>query len=277
MPEDGRFIETRAPGRLQRSFGRAAVSLARAAAGPRLTGLHQSGSAKVFLPRVHGAVPEVVFLNTSGGLTGGDRLEFALAIGDGVRAVGTTQTAERAYASAGGAATLQVSLSVGNEAALDWLPQETILFDRSALVRRTVADLRAGARLLIAETVVFGRAAMGETLAHLAFTDWREIRRCGLPVLVEPLRVSEATLAAGPAALGGGRAIATVALVAPGAEDAVAAVRQGLPDGIEAAASGWDGKPVVRLLGGDLLPVKRGVAQVLNVLRGGPLPRVWQA
>jgi len=117
---------------------------------------------------------------------------------------------------------------------------------------------------------------MGETVRDLAFSDWREVRGQGRPLLVEPLRITAATLAAGPAALNGARALATVALVAPCAEDALAAVRTCLPGGIEAAASGWDGKLVVRLIGPDLLPVRRGVTRVLNALRGIALPRVWQ-
>jgi urease accessory protein len=102
------------------------------------------------------------------------------------------------------------------------------------------------------------------------------VTRDGLPVLVEPLRLTDATLRAGSAALGGMRAIATVALVARGAEDALGAVRAALAEGVDAAASAWNGKLVVRLAGPDLRPVKRAVALVLNVIRGRPLPRVWQ-
>ena len=59
--------------------------------------MRQSGSAKVMLPRTHSGVPEIVFLNTSGGLTSGDRLEYSVTLGAGTRARATTQTAERAY------------------------------------------------------------------------------------------------------------------------------------------------------------------------------------
>jgi urease accessory protein len=275
MPEDGLIME-KAQTRLQRATGRAHVGLAARGAVTRLTELHQSGSAKAFLPKVHGPVPEVVFLNTAGGLTGGDRLTFSVALGEQAQAVATTQTAERAYASAGGRAVMDVVLSLGAGARLDWLPQETILFDRSTLARRTRADLGPGARLILSETVVLGRAAMGETLEVLEFSDWREVRQQGRPLLVEPLRITAATLAAGPAALNGARVLATVALVGPRAEDGLAALRDGLPDGVEAAASGWDGKLIVRLIGPDLFPVKRAVARILTVMRGVALPRVWQ-
>lgn len=275
MPEDGSF-NAAPPTRLQRATGRAAVAFEARAGATYLTHLHQSGSAKAFLPRVHGPVPEVVFLNTAGGLTGGDRLSFSLTLGAGARAVATTQTAERAYASSGGRAVMAVSLSLDQGARLDWLPQETILFDRSTLARRTVVDLGPDARFLMAETVVLGRLAMGEVLRDIVFSDWREVRLAGRPVLVEPLRMTAATLLAGPAALNGARAIATVVLVGPGAEDTLVAVRECLPEGVEAAASAWLGKLVVRLLGPDPLAVKRAVARVLNVIRGAALPRVWQ-
>ena len=275
MPDDGSF-HAAPQTRLQRATGRAAVAFGTRVGRTHLTHLHQSGSAKAFLPRVHGPVPEVVFLNTAGGLTGGDRLSFGLTLGDGARAVATTQTAERAYASSGGRAMMEVALVLGARAQLDWLPQETILFDRSTLARRTVVEMGPEARFLMAETVVLGRAAMGETLRDIVFSDWREMRRNGRPVLVEPLRITGATLVAGAAGLNGARALATVALVCRGAEDALVAVRACLPEGVEAAASAWQGKLVVRVLGLDPLAVKRAVARVLDVIRGVALPRVWQ-
>ncbi len=275
MPEDGALIEG-AESRLQRARGCASVGLVLRGGAATLNLLHQEGSAKAFLPRVHRPVPEVVFLNTAGGLTGGDRLSFDLALGPGVRAVGTTQTAERAYASLGGRAVMSVGLRLAEGAMLDWLPQETILFDRSALSRRTRVEMGSGSRLVLAEIVVLGRKAMGETVARLRLDDRREVWRAGVPVLVEPLRLTDATLACGPAALGAARAIATVALVAPGAEAALGAVRAALPEGVEAAASGWNGRLVIRFAGPDLRPVKQAVAGVLAMLRGAPLPRVWQ-
>ncbi|MDJ0827129.1 MAG: urease accessory protein UreD [Rhodobacter sp.] len=259
---------------LQRARGHAAVDLS--ATG--LQRLYQAGSAKAFLPRVHGATPEVVFLNTAGGLTGGDRFRYALDLGPGARAVATTQTAERAYATTGDQAEMEVALSVGVGAALDWLPQETILYDRAGLRRRTQVALTGDARLLWAETVVLGRAAMGETVAALDFCDRRAVTRDGVPVLIEPVRIDGAVLErrGGAAVLGGARALATVALVAPGAEDAVGGVRAVAPEGVEAAASGWDGKCLVRAVAADGFALRRYVARLLQALRPGPLPRVWQ-
>jgi urease accessory protein len=256
---------------MQRVHGAARVVLGPAG----LERLAQAGSAKAFLPRVHAAAPEVVFLSTAGGLTGGDRLGFALSVAAGCRAVGTTQAAERAYRAAGGTARIEVALEAGVGAELAWLPQETILYDGAALDRRTMARLDRGARLLVCEMVVLGRAAMGETLARVALADRREVWREGRPALIEPLAFGDGALArsGGPAMLGGARAFATVALVAPGAEDAARALREVLPEG--AAASGWDGKCVARILAPGARELRRAVAAAVSVLGRAPLPRVW--
>lgn len=266
---------------MQRAQGRAAVALVPGAGRPRIGGLAQSGSAKVFLPAVHSAVPEVVFLNTAGGLTGGDRFTCRVDLGAGLRAVATTQTAERGYASAGGQAEVAVTLSLGAGAELHWLPQETILFQGASLARRTRADLAPGARLVLAEMVVLGRAAMGETLESAAFSDRREVWSSGRPVWVDPLVLGAGALAPRPALLAGVRAFATLALIGPGAEDAAGALRAALPDTVTGAVlgavSGWDGKCLARLTAPDALPLKRAVATLLSILRqGAPLPRVWQ-
>ncbi|WP_102108527.1 urease accessory protein UreD [Oceaniglobus roseus] len=259
--------------KLQRTRGAARVRLD--AAG--LRDLHQSGSAKAMLPKMHGAPPEVVFLNTAGGLTGGDRMHFALNLGPGARATGTTQTAERAYAARDEVAEVTVDLDLGRGARLDWLPQETILFQSARLSRRTTAQLAAEATLLMAETVVLGRTAMGETLTTLDFTDRRRVLRLGRPVLIEPLRITGADLAArGAAGLDGALALTTVALVSEGAEDALGPVRDIIGEAPGLAASAWDGRLIVRAMGRDALAQKRRIAAIIERLRGAALPRVWQ-
>jgi urease accessory protein len=249
---------------------------ARVALGPRgLSGLRQEGSARAFLPRVPAGRPEIVFLNTAGGLTGGDRLDYAVELAAGAAAVATTQAAERAYRALAGRARVRVRLRLGPGADLAWLPQETILYDGAALDRRTEADLDPGARLVIAEMLVLGRAAMGERVGRIDLTDWREVRRSGAPVLVEPVRLTDAALAraGGAALLKGARALATVALVADDAEARLDALRAALPEG--AAASAWEGRCVARILALGARELRRAVAAALAALDPRPLPKVW--
>lgn len=267
------------PVRLQRSAGVARVELVPGSHGvTRLADLAQQGCAKAMLPRVHGPEPEVVFLNTAGGITGGDRLSYSLGLAADARATAATQTAERAYRSSADAepGTVLVDLKLGARARLDWLPQETILFDASDLSRRTDVQMAGDATLLWAETLVCGRAAMGETLARFTLRDDRKVRRGGRLALWEPLRLTPVDLMRS-SGLGGARAISTVVFLSQGAEAALDTVRRVAPEGVEWAASAWDGKLVVRALAPDAQPLKQALAQVLEVLRDGrALPRVWQ-
>lgn len=258
---------------MQRATGEALVAL-RAGSGPRrLERLRQEGSAKAILPGGADA-PEVVFLNTAGGLAAGDRLRFGLDL-QGGRAVATTQTAERAYRAEGLPARVDVSLTVGPGGWLDWLPQETILFDSSALDRRTGIDLAPGAGCLALEAVVLGRKAMGETVAQVRFRDRREIRQGGLPLWIDPLALDDAALTAGLAGLGDARAFATIVMTA---EVPLQPLRATLTEpGVTAAATAFAGKTVVRMLAPDGWPLRRQIARTLQTLRQGhPLPRVWQ-
>lgn len=263
----------------QRTRGRAAVGLWLRAGKTELATLHQQGSAKAILPRTHGGPCEVVFLNTAGGLTGGDRLDYALDIADGTRATATTQTAERAYRAGQGEATVGVRLSVGRNSWLDWLPQETILFDGAALARDITVDLAPGAGCLFLETSVLGRHAMGETVTGLTFRDNRLVRQGGVPLWAEPLLIDTRALARGgnPAMLGGARALATIALIRPGAGDLLPALRAVLDrEGVESAASAMGNRLILRMLAWDAMPLRQQVLQALSVLRPCPLPRVWQ-
>jgi urease accessory protein len=260
----------------ERSHGVARLGFRRVGAWTRLADLHQSGSAKAF---VHQAAtgPEVVFLNTSGGMTGGDRLAFGVSLEAGCRVTATTQTAERAYRSGGGQAEVEVSHDLAAGAHLDWLPQETILFDHSALERRTVIRLAGDASCLMLEAVVLGRAAMGEVLRVVSLTDRRRVERDGRPVLVEPVSLTSGALVAGTGVLQGAGAFASIALVRRGAEAALGAVRAVLDEpGVTAGASGFDGKLTVRLMAVAGWPLRRQILRVLEVLRDAPVPRVWQ-
>lgn len=261
---------------LQRSHGEAVVVLDQVAGKPRLVRLRQKGSAKAILPFV-GEIPEVVFLNTSGGLTGGDSLSFRLSVGEKTVAVGTTQTAERAYRAGNGMATVSVDLEIASGGRIDWLPQETILFDASALDRRTTIDLARDAECLALEAIVLGRPAMGEVVRQILLRDTRIIRRDGVPVMMEPLMLNDASLQAGSAVLGDAKAFASLIMFGPSAEAALMLARAVLDEpGVDGAASAWDGKLSVRMMAVDGWPLRRQIRRVLAAIRSAPLPRVWQ-
>lgn len=270
-----------APAELQRARGRAEVAVSFREGGIRLDRLFQQGSAKAILPRTHGPVPEAVLINTAGGLTGGDRIAWSLAVGPGAALVATTQAAERVYRSAGGTARIETRLTLGPGAALDWLPQETILFDAGRLDRRLEIDMADDATLTALETVVLGRAAMGETVGSGAIADQWRLRRGGRLVHAEALRAAGDLLRAttGPATLASARALATILYAAPGAETRLDAARAllGAPEGVTAAATAKPGILILRFLAGDAALLRRAVIHFLMQFRTAPLPRVWSS
>lgn len=256
-----------------------ARGLARVGFGPegRLTALRQQGSGKVMLPRTHGAMPEAVFLNTCGGVTGGDRFRWELSVGQGASATGTTQAAERLYRASGGRGRIETVLTAAAGATLHWLPMETILFEHCAVDRRIEIDLSGDATFLGVEALVLGRAAMGETLTHAHFADHWRIRRDGKLVQAEAFRLSGDLheVLSGPATLRDIRAVATIILSAPDAADRLEPLRVRLPQTVTCGASAWNGQLIVRLHAADHRPLKAALIEILTWLRGAPLPRVW--
>lgn len=149
---------------LQRARGEARASFRLRDGRTVIERLFQSGSAKAMLPKSYENAAHVVFVNTAGGITGGDRFGFGVTAGEGTQVVATTQAAERIYRAVGSDGEVHNKLTLGPSASLCWLPQETILFEGGRLRRRIEVDMAADARLLALEAFVFGRKAMGETL-----------------------------------------------------------------------------------------------------------------
>lgn len=268
---------------LQRTKGFAACSFKQRANKTVLDRLYQSGSFKVRLPRVDpGQSPEAVLLNTAGGLTGGDALSFEGGVADECDAVFTTQASERAYRSISGAAHVATRLAAGNNATIAWLPQETILFDGARLKRTFDVDLQGNASLIAHETLVFGRAAMGEVMRTGAFSDIWRIRRDGKLIHADAVRIDGRIdeVLAGAAVAGGAYAMATILYAAPDAPGRLDAVRDQIdsfsPASGIAGASAWSGKLVIRAVAASGQHLRKIVEPLISELRDGrPMPRVW--
>ena len=296
------------PVRLQRAVGELRVTARRRDGETVLDDLRQAGCLKARFP--HRVVPgwmDIVMLNTGGGVAGGDRLDLSFNLAPGAQAVLAAQAAERFYRATDADAPSHVRtvLSVAEGAALEWLPQETILFDRFALDRRLEVEMAPTGCFLGVETLVFGRTAMGETVRQGKLRDLIRVRRGGELVLHDAIRMDgdfAATML--DAAIGqGAHVLATIIYLAPDAEALLESVRRAL-DGcgglsasrpvvvgegprsaplssqtsayIEAAASAWNGMLVARVLGHDSRFVRAAVAAALGPLRNArPLPRVW--
>lgn len=242
-----------------------------------LDGLQQSGSFKCLFPRARGAALDAVLLNTAGGVTGGDQFTFSGHAATGTKLTVTTQACERAYkAQPDQTGRIRNRLSIASGARVNWLPQETILFNGSALDRCLKIDLAKDASLLMVEPLIFGRAAMGEKLSDIRFRDRIEIRRKGRPLFLDAMTLNgdvQAHLAT-PFIAGGAGAMALVVLVARNAESHLATLRDMLPQTGGASLIQPD-VLVMRLLADDGFALRQSLLPVLRLLNGGDLPRCW--
>jgi urease accessory protein len=250
----------------QRSHGHVKLSLGERGVGV----LSEAGSAKVRVPR---GGHDAILINTSGGLAGGDTVSISLEAGKDARLSVTTQAAERVYRTLGPPAEIQVSLQAKDGATLFWLPQETIFYEGSALLRRIDVDLDASSTFVALEPMVFGRQEMGEVVTRITVNDRWHVRQNGKHIHFEAFKMrpdwphSQAMFA-------DNRAIATLLMLAPDAEQhldfarAVIAERDG--------ASAWNGKLVVRLLAKDGYELRKKLIPLMRVLIGvGQLPKCW--
>jgi urease accessory protein len=239
--------------------------------------LHESGSLRVRFPSPEDAGLSAVFVNTAGGVAGGDRFDIDIAAGEGARLTLTTAAAEKVYRAAGSPAELNISLKAGGDAHLGWLPQETILFDRAKVSRQIDIDLAESASLLLCEIVVFGRAAMGERMLQGEFVDRWRVRRGGKLVFAENIRLDGdiGRKLERPAVAKGGVAIGT-ALIAPGDEALVERLRT-LSDsfGGEVGISAWNGFAMARFCAQDAARLRADMMAVLSKASGSALPRLW--
>src|SRR5215468_7428436 len=239
--------------------------------------LHESGSLRVRFPSPEGEGLSAVFVNTAGGIAGGDRFDTEIAVGEGAQLTLTTVAAEKVYRAPGEAAELNIALKVAPGARLAWLPQETILFDRAKVSRRIDIDLAEGASLLLCEIVVFGRAAMGERMQGGAFVDRWRLRRGGRLAFAETVRLegdvgeklAKSAIAKGSGAIG-------TALIVPGDEAMVERLREPSASfGGEVGISAWNGFAMARFCAQDAARLRADMIAVLGRASSAPLPRLW--
>jgi len=243
--------------------------------------LRHSGCLKYLFPRGTADRLNAVLVNTSGGITGGDALQITATVDPSSRLSLTTQAAERIYRASGcDDGKVSTLIDVGNGARVDWLPQETILFDGAALDRRLRVNLAGDARCLLVETLVFGRTAMGERISALRLSDRIEVWRDGTPLFIDRMRLAgNASGHLRRRAIGAGTvAMASVLLVTPPDSGEAAAhlaqLRHDLPQ--QAGASLIrPGVLFLRLAAEDSFVLRKTLLPILVQLNDGPLPRTW--
>ncbi len=261
-----------------RAVGRIALSVAACAGVSRRTNVHEAGSLRVRFPnRDSCGTLDAVVINTAGGMTGGDRFDIDVKVHAGARLVVTTAAAEKIYRSLGPDTEIAVKINVDAGGSLTWLPQETILFDQARMRRSIDVELAPDANLVLAETIIFGRSAMGEAVSSGHVSDRWRVRVGDRLVFAETMRLEGkiAQRLEKPAIANGSVAVASLIKI-PGNDDDVAAIRDIRQDFVgEVGASAWNGLALIRFVAPQGAALRQDIVRALTALVGRSLPRLW--
>lgn len=266
--------------------GRAEIAFAADGGKTRLSHLYHRDPLRFLFPTAPaGDCIQAALVTTSGGLVGGDRLSIDIKTLARAGAMVSPQAAEKVYRSAGPDCDIDVALTAESASWLEWLPQETILFDNARLHRVTKIDAARDARVLAGEMLVFGRIGRGERLSRGFVRDAWEVRLDGKLVWADSLLLEDdiAATIAHPAGFDGATATATVVYVAADAALHLAAARDSLGEdaGIRTAATVVNGVLVARFVGRDAKALRATFGTFWAAFRNkvaelpAVLPRLW--
>jgi urease accessory protein len=265
------------PRRRQRALAEARASFARVGARTEPYRLFETGGLRWRFPRSSNPC-EAAIVNTGGGVAGGDSYRLTLSLNEDAGVEATTPSAEKIYRSDGPAASIGTRLVLAPRARLFWLPQETLMFDGARLERRLEVDMAGDAFLIVVESLVFGRLAMGESGIDASLNDSWRLRRDSKLVFADETRLAHAGAELDRRAAGAGaRALSTIVAAAPNIEARLPDLRAALEaagDSVEAGASAFDGLIVARLLSASPGRLRAAVTASIVAL-GGRKPRLW--
>jgi urease accessory protein len=238
------------------------------------------------------AICHNTILHTAGGVVGGDRLDIDIDLQSRSRAVITTAAAGKIYSSNGAIATQNIVQNIGENACLEWLPQETIIFNGALFHQHLRVNLAATASWLGWELNRFGRTARGERFTYGIWKSATEVYRQGMPIWIDrQVLLGDETIDCANS-LAGYPIVGTLAWIGVGSLDSTD--RLVSKDLVNSARSLFDGDPlkigVTRLTEGILCryrgdsttEVRRWFTAVWHLLRHSFLQsppihlRVWQ-
>lgn len=266
--------------------GAAKISFVHKDGASRLSDLYYRDPLKVLFPRNYqDDIPCATLLTTGGGLFGGDHYDVDISLATNAEALVTAQAAEKVYRSSGPDCTLNINLNVADNAVLEWLPQDTIIFNNARFRRTTRISMAPSAKVLAGEIIVLGRLASGEDITDGLIRDAWDIYQDGSLIWSDALHLEDdiQQCLTHPAGFGGARALASLVFKSPTAESHLEEARHLLGDfpQVKSGASLVNGVLVCRWLSPDPLCLRKAYgtfwAQFRNLAlgRAATLPRLW--
>lgn len=152
-------------------------------------------------------------VHTAGGMVGGDGLDQSIHLHPQSKVFITTPAAGKVYRSTGATASQSIKIRVEADACLEWLPQETILFNGAQYHQQLYIDLAPGATVLLWDITRFGRSARGEQFLQGTWQSYVDLWLGDTPLFIDHQSLSGgAEVVASPHGLHGYSVIGTLTL-----------------------------------------------------------------
>lgn len=268
--------------------GRAEIRFKLGEHGTCLDHLYHHDPVRIVFPTpAVGDIPQATVITTSGGLTGGDKIAITTAVKQSARAMVASQAAEKIYRSAGRNVQINVTLAAESDAWLEYLPQETILFDGARLARTTSVDAMPGSRVLAGEIIVFGRRGSGESFRNGFFSESWRVRLDNRLTWADTLVLKDPKNGAlhHPAGFDGAVAMATAIYLGPDASmhlDLARNLISSADDLVKSSATIVNGVLVIRFLGREIFSLRTAFGLFWQNFRHdvsalpAKMPRLWE-
>jgi urease accessory protein len=223
----------------------------------------------------HDDQPFVLLHNSAGGFVQGDAAELHVLAEPGTRSLFTTTAATKFYKCEAGETSYDVmTFSVGEEALLEYLPDEVIPFAMSRIERATRVVLHPSSRLFASDVISAGRVSYGagELFAFASMRTQFEVRIDGRVVVLDRLVACEPEDVAALSRLWGGhRHLAMAAAYAPNLPHSLVEQVQekckALVGSCEAGATMVDGVIFVRILAEQVWQAHEAVYRIWETVR----------
>ena len=138
-------------------------------------------------------VCHTIVVHPPGGIVGGDELTLAAHLGRQTHVLATTPGATKWYRSDGTPAHQHITWDLAQGALVEWLPQETIVFDGALMNTITEILLSGDSRFFGWEFLCLGRAGAGEKFIQGECRTRFMIKRDGIPLWFEQARLPGAS------------------------------------------------------------------------------------
>ncbi len=230
------------------------------------------------------SVCHAIVVHPPAGIAGGDELEIDVRAQAGAHVLLTTPGAGKWYRTSGPWARQRVAIDAAAGARVEWLPQETIVYEAARADIRWEARIAAQTRLVAWDVVCLGRTGSGERFDRGELRLETRITRDGKPAWLERGRIEPPSpIARSPAGLDGHSVLGTMLVAAPAIDDAwLASCREVAPRSGDAAVTRLPGLIVARYRGDSGEAARFYFTEIWKRLRVPVMgreaiePRIWR-